>query len=571
MKIERLGERHATLELSGPDAREPGPVRVAFVLESGGLSGAFWAHPDARFGGGTFMLLAGLPPVVDEAARARIEREVVLVLDRSGSMKGAKFDQVCGAAKQVLGSLRPADRFAIVDYASDIACFRPQPVEASIENLIAADHYIDTLDAQGGTNIDGALAAALALEHAPGKLPLVLFLTDGQATEGEVHELAIRTNVAAANTAQRRLFTFGVGHDVNAPLLDGLAATTGAQSCYVAPDESVEAAVATLMERLRGPVFSDGVLRVLDVHGTERPDLVRYVVPSSARDLYAGDQVTVLGTYRTAEPFTLELAGSFLGEPHTFRFDFDPARDADASNTFVARLWASRRIGELTEYIRQAGADPSVANDDGVFAARPDLAEYVESIVELSIEYGILSEFTSFFAAQGTDLSNRTAIAASVGGNLLRDMLRIRVGKAAIGRSEAVRAEMYRSTLNRLGRATGTKKAGSSGPSAPETVQQIGDRAFYLRSGVWVDSRIVRRGTALVIDEYVDFGSPRHHAIVAQLIGEGRGALLSLRGVVVVEIDGRAVRLPIGAPYGPSPAPTPGAGHAAAASPNAAD
>jgi hypothetical protein len=88
---------------------------------------------------------------------------------------------------------------------------------------------------------------------------------------------------------------------------------------------------------------------------------------------------------------------------------------------------------------------------------------------------------------------------------------------------------------------------------------------------VWVDSRIVRRGTALAIDEYVDFGSQRHHAIVAQLIGAGRGALLSLRGVVVVEIDGRAVRLPIGAPYGPSQTSTPGAGQAAAVSPNAAD
>jgi Ca-activated chloride channel family protein len=166
-----------------------------------------------------FMMITVTPP----ATAVRVTpRDVTVVIDVSGSMSGHKIEQARAAARDVLATLRPTDRFRLIDFSTDVRAFRDAYVEATPEMIAQARRYIDSLDADGGTNIDGALAEALRPDVVPGRLPLVLFVTDGEPTVGVSDPTSIMEHVARWR-GTRRIFTFGLGEDVNASLLEQLA------------------------------------------------------------------------------------------------------------------------------------------------------------------------------------------------------------------------------------------------------------------------------------------------------------------------------------------------------------
>ena len=162
---------------------------------------------------------------------------MIIVIDRSGSMRDKKLDQAREAAIEVLAGLRMGESFNIIDYSDTIAQFSKAPVVKTIETMAEARGYLKGLKAEGGTNIHGALNEAVRQPVTDGALPMVLFLTDGLATSGNTSEISIRNDTAKANTNKRRIFTFGVGFDVNAPLLDKLAETSRGASINVLPNE----------------------------------------------------------------------------------------------------------------------------------------------------------------------------------------------------------------------------------------------------------------------------------------------------------------------------------------------
>ena len=169
-------------------------------------------------------------------------RDITLVLDVSGSMQGRKIEQTRAAARQLLGTLGPQDRFRLIDFSSDVRTFKDDFVSASADNVRAAEHYIDALEAQGGTNIEGALHEAMRLRTVAGRLPLILFLTDGEPTIGDGnpdHLAAIAASGSDGGGVRRRIFTFGLGSDVNASLLEQLALEGRGTAQFVRPDESV--------------------------------------------------------------------------------------------------------------------------------------------------------------------------------------------------------------------------------------------------------------------------------------------------------------------------------------------
>src|SRR4029077_14189313 len=164
-----------------------------------------------------------------------------------------------------LGTLRPEDRFRLIDFSSDVRTFKDDFVQASSSNLRDAQRYLDALEAQGGTNIEGALREAVRPPTTSGRLPLVLFITDGEPTVGEQRpdRLASVANDAAARTgAQRRIFTFGLGSDVNVGLLEQLALEGRGTAQFVRPDESVERMVGLVANRLVDPVLTDVHVRI---------------------------------------------------------------------------------------------------------------------------------------------------------------------------------------------------------------------------------------------------------------------------------------------------------------------
>ena len=320
-----------------------------------------------------FALVTLAPPAVRGESSPR---DVTFVLDVSGSMSGAKMTQARAAGRQLLATLRPEDRFRVVDFATDVRTFRDDFVPATRENLRAAERYLDDLDPGGSTNIAGALEEALRGETVPGRLPVVLFLTDGEPTVGQRDPEAIAAAVARRRGA-RRLFTFGVGADLNAALLERLALEGRGTAHFVRPGESVERAVALAAQRLVDPIITD-----LRVRAEGEPRLSK-AQPQGAIDLFAGQDLVLLTRVRGSGRARLVFEGTSRGRPVRWSHDvIFPERER--GNAFVARLWATQRVGWLSaERRRGAGND-----------------ELDAEIRELGERFGIPTEFTSYFVRE---------------------------------------------------------------------------------------------------------------------------------------------------------------------------
>ena len=531
---ERLSDKEFNIRLSVEARKTPGAFRVSYLLESGDVSASLLAYPDPEVDGGYFLMLVGLPAENPETPSS-VKREVTLVIDRSGSMRGEKIEQAREAALQVLGGLDDGEYFNIIDYSNSVSVFASEPVRKDARTAADARAYIRKLRANGGTNLHDALieavrqkpssAMATADKPVPGTLPLVLFLTDGLPTVGNTNELDNRNDTRNANVHRRRIFTFGVGHDVNSPLLSKLSEQSRAVSVAVLPGEDVEVRVSLLFKKLSGPVLTSPKLVVLGAAGGIDTRRVRELIPNALPDLFEGDQLVLLGQYRGEEPLNFRLSGSYRGKPRIFNFEFKLDKST-TRNDFVPRLWASRRIAMLIDEIRQAGAGEAGAGNK----------ELVEEIVRLSTKFGILTEYTAFLAEEGTRLEDTSRLTAVTNDNLIRRAVNVRSGIGATNQqmnyayqtaqSELnVRNEFYDSNMNRV---------------QISNVQQVSDRAFFRRNGRWLDSRVVNEKTEEQIDQRVKFGTKRYFELVDELVREHRQGTLAM-GEVLVRVNGRNV------------------------------
>jgi Ca-activated chloride channel family protein len=537
LDIARRDGRNLHLDVREECVRDPGPFLLSILLERDGLSASLVAYPDPEVGGGYFLLMAGLPVSHDDTAR-KIPREVTLVLDRSGSMAGEKLDQALAAARQVIEGLADGEAFNIIDYSSQVAMFAPRPVPKSRESTERARVYLASIRAQGGTNIHDALVEALRQEPSPGKLPLVLFLTDGLPTVGNTSEVAIRERVEQSNAHGRRLFTFGVGNDVNVPLLDRLSDGTRATSTYVLPGEDVEVKVAAVFRRLHGPILADITLQTRGSDGVVTTRAVRELMPVRLPDLFEGDQLVVLGQYREEGPLHFSISGNFMGSPRTFEFSFELAQ-ASTRNAFVPRLWATRKIATLVDEIRQAGATAAggpLPGGSSIFTD-PRFGELAEEILRLSSRFGVLSEYTAFLAREGTDLGDWDTLQAACDDNLQRRAVRTRYGAGAVNQGRNFNAGKLQAKLaydNRFWNESNEAETVSG-------VQQLADRCFFQRADGWIDGRLVGAEVDEDALEVIEFGSARHMELISALVDEGRQGLLSLPGRILLRHEGANV------------------------------
>ena len=526
---------------------QPGAFRLSYLLDSGGVTASLLAYPDPQIGGGYFLLLAGLPP--KPAEHDKIRREVTLVIDRSGSMNGEKLEQAREAALQVLAGLEDGEAFNVITYNQTVDVFSPQPVVKSRESEQNARKFIQGIRPQGGTNIHDALLEALRPTATKDTLPMVLFLTDELPTIGQTSEAAIRNVATKANPYNRRVFTFGVGVDVNTPLLENIAYETRATVNFVLPEEDVEVKVGSVFKKLAGPVFAEPKLQVLTTDGERAPSRVRDVLPQRLPDLFDGDQLVLLGQYSDEEPLVFRVTGNYLGKPREFKFQFDFAA-ATTRNAFVPRLWASRQIGVLMDGVREAGADPqtlaAVAAGNAAGPVDPKLKELIDEIVRLSLEFGILTEYTAFLAREGTDLSQKDQILAEANRNFYGRAVGTRVGLSSVNQDNNLqyqKAQMCLNTRNEYWDANMQRVAITR-------VQQVNDRAFYRQQGRWVDSRLVESEQARQPRKTVEFGSPDFMQLVQKLASNNRQGCVSMGGDVVLEVDGEAIliKAPASAP-----------------------
>lgn len=514
------------------ETTEPGSFRLSYLRSAGdGLSGTLYAYPDPELGGGTFLFLGGLPPRSAED-RAEIRREVTIALDRSGSMAGPKMDQVRAAALQVIEGLAPGESFNLVDYGTTVSRFAKAPVAKTRETTLAARRYLDALRPGGGTNLHDALLESLQARPTADTLPLVLFLTDGLPTVGRTDEETVAR--LAERAGARRVFTFGVGHDVNAPLLDRLADSTRAVATYVQPEQDVEVAVGEVFDQLYGPVLTDVSLVALDDGGDETTRAIHDVIPGQARgsipDVFDGDQLVVLGKFRDGERLRLRLSGRAGDERLSHDFEFDLA-DATTANSFVPRLWAVRRIAYLSDQVRRQTATG---------AAQPP-QELVDEIVRLSTRYGVLSDYTAFLALEGSDLADWDGLVATCNAVLDRRAVRTRSGADAVAQGMNYNGSKWASVANRRNE----RVAADLSTVSERNVQQVADRALFKRGVRWIDSRVVESSPDLARrlepDRVVEYGTDAHLALVHELAAEGRQSLLATGVEVLIRHGGENV------------------------------
>jgi Ca-activated chloride channel family protein len=561
---ERIDAGHVVVKATAQSAANPGSFRVSYLhqpLGKGGVSATLLTYPDPELGpdAGYFLLLAGLPAARPDDLKP-VKREVTIVIDRSGSMRGEKMDQAREALRQVIEGLADGEYFNIIDYSDSIASFSERPVAKSSETTAKARDYIKGLRANGGTNIHDALIEALRQEPTPGTLPVVLFLTDGLPTVGQTGEVAIRDAAVAANKAGRRVFTFGVGYDVNAPLLTGLARASRAASTFVLPEENVEVKVGQVFRRLSGPVFDTPKLTVVVAgNGEVVPRPIRELQPGVLPDLFEGDQLVVLGQYTDSSARRLVIEGNFLGQPRRFEFAFDASK-ATTRNSFVPRLWATRKIGALIEQIRQAGADghapgaPAPTSD-------PRTKELVDEIVRLSIRWGILTEYTAFLATEAQYAPGRpvdpmsllspagrgrtrplgtrfdsAGVYAAAAGELAAKAAGARLGKEAVNQDVNLGYQTAATCENKLNEFLDADMRKVTVTS----VCQVADRTLFQRGPRWVDARILDKETEAP-ETTVAFASDEYNRLVDELARDNRQGLLALGGDVYMLYKGQRV------------------------------
>ncbi len=334
-----------------------------------------------------------------------------------------------------------------------------------------------------------------------------------------------------ANVHGRRVFTFGVGADVNAPLLDQIADETRAMATYVMPEEDVELKIAKVFKRLHGPVLSDLSLVTTDAAGAVTTRRVREQIPAKLPDLFEDDQLIVLGEYRGDAPLRFKLRGDFLGRQRAFTFEFDLA-SATTRNAFVPRLWASRRIAQLIDEIRQAGADTEFSSGGGA-VNDPRFKELSDEILRLSAEFGILTEYTAFLAREGTDLSAWVDLRRRNITALYSRAVQTRSGQAAVNQSMNFHSQKQAAQRNyansyideRLNRVD------------IATVQQVNDRSFFKQGNRWVDGRLVAQQREAEVDIVIEFGTAEYERLLRRLISEGRQGIISLSGEIILRFD----------------------------------
>jgi len=543
IKTEKKGPYVINVELKQTGNMEPGSFLMTILPEKGDLSAALMAYPDPGQKGGYFLLFAGLPGSLKHKEKSGLKREVMLILDKSGSMEGKKIEQAKAALLQVVQSLDDGEAFNIITYSNIIERFSLNSVIKSTKTEADARAYISAIQANGGTNLHDAVNEAMLSQPIEGLHPVAILLSDGLPTVGETSEFKIRDACKAANKFKRRIFTFGVGFDVNVPLLDKLAESSKGSMCCVLPSENVESKVSLLFDKLEGPTFTSPILKTLDEQGAITTRAVCDLLPQNTPDMYMGDRLVIMGRYQNRDSLRFRLEGDYLGQARAFEFNFNLS-NASRKNSFVPRLWASRMIALLLDELRQKG--PVAISSLNVLSSTlpspvtdPETKELVDEIVRLSLKFGILTEYTSFLALEGSDLSDNDALVVKANGNIIISGNNVRSGNHAVSQQENFKAQRNQTFLNNCN-AFYDKNMDRVEVT---TIQQVADLAFFRRNKQWVDSRVIKTSKKITPHEVVKFGSDRFKEIFKKLVQANRQAAASLGNDTIFELDGKVIQV----------------------------
>jgi len=492
-EIERDGLHEATVRVAADNWLGGGAFKLIYVADEGPLGLRVLAHRGDGENEGYFMLIGN--PTGSPEGEKGIEKDVLFVLDASGSMRGEKMEQARSAIEYCLKNLNPGDRFNVITFGTEVHSFREDLVVNTKAALEAAGDFLDEIVALGRTNIGGALATGLTGQPKKGRPRIMIFLTDGTPTAGERVPDKIVESISEWNTSETRVFVLGVGHDVNAHLLDRLAEETDGSSEYVGPEEEIDVKVAALYDRLSHPVLMNVRVAFGDL-------MTHSVYPKEIPALFRGSQFMLSGRYREGGTHTVTISGVLAGEEKAYTCTADFPEAAAPENAYVAPLWAARKIGYLLQEVRLHGEDK----------------ELIEEIVRLSTQFGIVTEYTEFIATASEPMSREEAVARAT--KRMKQANDESSGQWAVAQAENDRALQERQNMSL---AANTYRDRLGRVQVVDNVRQIGRRAFYKKDGQWVDAedagdRKVRTIKAFS-DEYFELARENDDFRRAQALG----------------------------------------------------
>ncbi|HEX5707188.1 MAG TPA: VIT and VWA domain-containing protein [Pyrinomonadaceae bacterium] len=532
------GLKHTTVSFESKAGEEPRDFQLFYSGSKDDFGLTLLTH---REPGKQGYFLLTVSPKEEFSEREYAAKDVVFVLDTSGSMAEAgKMEKARAALLFGVRTLRDGDQFNVINFAGEEHLMSAGLVQADAAGRARGEEFVKSLRPVGGTNINDALRAALNQFRQSDRPRMVVFMTDGLPTVGETNPQRIVENARAARVPGVRVFTFGVGYDVNAPLLDKLAADNGGVADYVEPKEDIEVKISNFFNKVNYPVLTD--IR-LDM-GAVETDLV---YPRELPDLFRGTQITLLGRYRNEYDLratTLRLAGRAGGDERTFTYTNLNFPLNETQNEFLPRLWATRRVGWLMEQIRTNG----------------ESKELRDEIVDLGTRYGIVTPYTSYLALEpgaappvdvttsgDTAVTRNEAARRAGGAGGRRDggafnrpvpappprVANEARAKAATGADAVQMSRQSRAQQDATRVLDGEEDADES---QRDSVRKVGDKTFYLREGVWTDAefktdaRLPETSLVFASDEY--FELVRREPQLAKYLALGERVVVVFKGRV---------------------------------------
>jgi Ca-activated chloride channel family protein len=543
VEIKRTDATHATIGYERKDVRPDTDFQLFFAPEKSDIALQMLTYQTGD-NDGYFLLLAS--PSLDMKSKP-VPKDVTFVLDTSGSMADDdKLVQAKKALRFCLANLNSDDRFDIVRFSTEPEPLFGKLTSADPKAVADAQDFVAKLKPQGGTAIYDALGKAMALRPAKSERPyVVIFLTDGQPTVGETKDDSIVAETDKAANDGTRVFCFGMGTDVNAHLLDRIAEHTHAASDYVLPTEDIEVKVSNFFDKIREPVLADVNLTFPD--GIK----VSKMYPQAMPDLFKGDQLVLTGRYSGNASGNIVVEGDADGTKQKFTAPVNFAKES-TEQSFVPRLWASRRVAYLLDEIRLHGEN----------------AELKSEVTDLAREFNLVTPYTAYLIMEDEQQRNVSAnnqvmrqfqsdtkAQASAGG-AFDLMQRVTSGDSAVAVARAQNSMKHATAAadaldesnlefaksmgvpsTVVASASPTMSTAST-PAVPaldaasrvvqytQTGKYLNGRAFYRNGNQWVDSKVSSQNIDKAVrlkfgsQEYFDFAAKYPETRVYLALGQ---------------------------------------------------
>ncbi len=486
--IVNKSDSHSIISYEDESVKPDIDFKLYFSINSSAVGLSLLSYQTGENDG--YFLLSASPSI--EIDKSNIEsKDITFILDVSGSMSGEKLEQAKKALLYCINNLNAGDRFNVIRFSTEAYSLFNTLKKADKQNINEAKRFIDDFQAIGGTNIEEAFNLASKNYTKSNHPHFVVFLTDGKPTIGEMNDEKLVKRILSATKSNSRIFTFGIGDEINTHLLDKLTDATKAWRTYVSDDEDIEIKVSNFYDKIQSPVLSDLKLAFDNVE-------VYQTYPKDLPDLFKGSNVLVFGRYKGNGNGNakITLSGKLNGEQKEFALKENFTSSDDEYN-FIPPLWASRRIGYLLDVIRLNGEDK----------------ELVDEVTMLAREHGIITPYTSYLIMEDEEIRVR-------GGRLVDGLqtlppkpelkkeneadyfrMKDKSGRGSVEVSEEFQglnsASNFKQTQQGNERMSYTDSEGNM-RNLSQQVKNVLGRAVYQQDKFWVDSELQKRQTSEV-------------------------------------------------------------------------